>query len=126
MDISEQTKKNQAINLYTWGLELLADGGHVRDAQNYLGDAYFYSYKKDEKAAFWYTKAAEQGVPEARAMLGMLYLLGRGVTPRPSITLNKPCRAMNSTSKPPWPNIGWARCIKKALASRKIAKKAKN
>lgn len=78
MDISEQTKKNQAINLYTWGLELLSDGGHVRDAdkvgwmlienaatqgdrdaQNYLSDAYFYSYKKDEKAAFWYTKAAE-------------------------------------------------------------------
>ena len=51
-----------------------------RDAQNYLGDAYFYSYKKDEKAAFWYTKAAEQGLPEALAMLGMLYLLGRGVT----------------------------------------------
>lgn len=99
MDRSEQTKKNQAINLYTWGLELLSDGGHVRDAdkvgwmlienaatqgdrdaQNYLGDAYFYSYKKDEKAAFWYTKAAEQGLPEALAMLGMLYLLGRGVT----------------------------------------------
>ena len=99
MDRSEQTKKNQAINLYTWGLELLSDGGHVRDAdkvgwmlienaatqgdrdaQNYLGDAYFYSYKKDEKAAFWYTKAAEQGLPEAQAMLGMLYLLGRGVT----------------------------------------------
>lgn len=73
MDRSEQTKKNQAINLYTWGLELLSDGGHVRDAdkvgwmlienaatqgdrdaQNYLGDVYFYSYKKDEKAAFWY------------------------------------------------------------------------
>lgn len=36
--------------------------------------------KKDEKAAFWYTKAAEQGLPEAQAMLGMLYLLGRGVT----------------------------------------------
>ena len=89
MDRSEQTKKNQAINLYTWGLELLSDGGHVRDAdkvgwmlienaatqgdrdaQNYLGDAYFYSYKKDEKAAFWYTKAAEQGLPEAQAMLG--------------------------------------------------------
>ena len=51
-----------------------------RDAQNYLGDAYFYSYKKDEKAAFWYTKAAEQGLPEAQAMLGMLYLLGCGVT----------------------------------------------
>ena len=32
MDRSEQTKKNQAINLYTWGLELLSDGGHVRDA----------------------------------------------------------------------------------------------
>ena len=67
MDRSEQTKKNQAINLYTWGLELLSDGGHVRDAdkvgwmlienaatqgdrdaQNYLGDAYFYSYKKDQ------------------------------------------------------------------------------
>ena len=99
MDKNEQTKKNQAINLYTWGLELLSDGGHVRDAekvgwmlvenaatqgdrdaQNYLGDAYFYSYKKDEKAAFWYTKAAEQGLPEAQAMLGMLYLLGRGVT----------------------------------------------
>ena len=99
MDISEQTKKNQAINLYTWGLELLSDGGHVRDAdkvgwmlienaatqgdrdaQNYLSDAYFYSYKKDEKTAFWYTKAAEQGLPEAQAMLWMLYLLGRGVT----------------------------------------------
>ena len=76
MDKNEQTKKNQAINLYTWGLELLSDGGHVRDADkvgwmlienaatqgdrdahNYLGDAYLYSYKKDEKAAFWYTKA---------------------------------------------------------------------
>lgn len=32
MDRSEQTKKNQTINLYTWGLELLSDGGHVRDA----------------------------------------------------------------------------------------------
>lgn len=148
MDISEQTKKNQAINLYTWGLELLADGGHVRDAdkvgwmlvenaatqgdrdaQNYLGDAYFYSYKKDEKAAFWYTKAAEQGVPEARAMLGMLYLLGRGVTRNYAKALHYFEQALqgdDSTSKPPWPNIGWARCIKKALASRKIAKKAKN
>ena len=28
MDKNEQTKKNQAINLYTWGLELLSDGGH--------------------------------------------------------------------------------------------------
>lgn len=50
MDRSEQTKKNQAINLYTWGLELLSDGGHVRDA---------------EKVGW---------------MLGMLYLMGRGVT----------------------------------------------
>lgn len=148
MDRSEQTKKNQAINLYTWGLELLSDGGHVRDAdkvgwmlienaatqgdrdaQNYLGDAYFYSYKKDEKAAFWYTKAAEQGLPEAQAMLGMLYLLGRGVTrnyAKAAITSNKPCRAANLTSKPPWPNIGWDRCIKKASAFRKTGKKAKN
>ncbi len=151
MDRSEQTKKNQAINLYTWGLELLSDGGHVRDAdkvgwmlienaatqgdrdaQNYLGDAYFYSYKKDEKAVFWYTKAAEQGLPEAQAMLGMLYLLGRGVTRNYAKARHyfeqalQACRAVNSTSKPPWPNIGWARCIKKASASRKTAKKAKN
>ena len=58
MDRSEQTKKNQAINLYTWGLELLsadkvgwmlienAATQGDRYAQNYLGDAYFYSYKK--------------------------------------------------------------------------------
>ena len=48
--------------------------------QPLISDTHFYSYKKDEKAAFWYTKAAEQGLPEAQAMLGMLYLLGRGVT----------------------------------------------
>lgn len=99
MDRNEQTKKNQSINLYRWGLELLTKGGHVRDAekvgwmlmenaavqgnrdaQNYLGDAYFYSYQEDEKTAFWYSQAADQGLLEAQAMVGMLYLLGRGVT----------------------------------------------
>ena len=54
------------------GLDADRECSHPRRPrrQNYLGDAYFYSYKKDEKAAFWYTKAAEQGLPEAQAMLG--------------------------------------------------------
>lgn len=148
MDRSEQAKKNQAINLYTWGLELLSDGGHVRDAdkvgwmlienaatqgdrdaQNYLGDAYFYSYKKMKKLPFGTPKPLNRDCQKPRPCWGCSIswdAASHGITPKPAITLNRPCRAVNSTSKPPWPNIGWARCIKKASASRKIAKKAKN
>lgn len=148
MDRSEQSKKNQAINLYTWGLELLSDGGHVRDAdkvgwmlienaatqgdrdaQNYLGDAYFYSYKNDEKAAFWYTKAAEQGLPEAQAMLGMLYFLGRGVTRNYA----QACHYFEQALQGGELNVEAAvaqywlgQMYKKASVFRKTAKKAKN
>ena len=100
-----------------------------RDAQNYLGDAYFYSYKKDEKAAFWYTKAAEQGLPEAQAMLGMLYLLGRGVTrdyAKARHYFEQALQGGELNVEVAVAQYWLARCIKKASASRKTAKKAKN
>lgn len=147
MDRSEQSKKNQAINLYTWGLELLSDGGHVRDAdkvgwmlienaatqgdrdaQNYLGDAYFTAIKMMKKPPFGTPKPPNRACQKPRPCWGCSIswdAASHEITPKPAITSNKPCRAANSTSKPPWPNIGWARCIKRHRCSERQRKRRK-
>ncbi len=39
--------------------------------------------KNEEKAVFWFRKAAEQGLAGSQATLGMLYKEGRGVEKNP-------------------------------------------
>jgi hypothetical protein len=59
----------------------LAEGGDAR-AQLYLGYAFRTGQgvsADDGRAAFWYLKAARQGVPEAQYELGLMYELGFGV-----------------------------------------------
>lgn len=53
------------------GLEELAQEGSAASTL-YLADFYMGNHKDENKARFWYTKAHEQGVPQASYMLGRL------------------------------------------------------
>ena len=60
---------------------LAAEGGHT-EAQNELGEKYYYGWGVDEdkaEAAQWYRLAAEAGHAEAQYRLGGMHDLGKGV-----------------------------------------------
>jgi len=59
-------------------LQAMAEAGsavHQRD----LGSIYYYQIEDYQQAAYWYTKAAEQGNATAQYNIGRMYSLGGGV-----------------------------------------------
>ena len=62
---------------YAWAKKL-ADRGDAR-GQNLLGIHYRNGKCVEQKAVYWFRKAAEQGLAPAQCNLGRCYMFGRGV-----------------------------------------------